>query len=118
MTTLYIKTHNTTGLKYFGKTNRDPFTYAGSGTYWKRHIHIHGNDVTTKIYTQIDEITETELLKSTALKFSEENNIVNSKDWANLIVEDGLSGGNSYVNKTHEEMVIIKDKLKLTQGEK
>lgn len=26
-TYLYIKTHNQTGLKYFGKTTKDPFKY-------------------------------------------------------------------------------------------
>jgi len=116
MTTLYIKTHNATGLKYFGKTNRDPYTYKGSGTYWKRHLKIHGNDVTTEIYAQIDEITETNLLTTTALKFSEEHDIVESTGWANLMVEDGLSGGNTFANKTKEEMNIISEKLKDTQS--
>ena len=118
MTTLYIKTHNTTGLKYFGKTNRDPHIYKGSGTYWKRHLKIHGNNVTTEIHAQIDEITETDLLTTTALKFSYDNDIVKSPDWANLIVEDGLSGGNTFINKTKEEMNIIIEKLKATQGGK
>jgi len=31
---LYIKKHNETGLKYFGKTTQDPYTYQGSGTDW------------------------------------------------------------------------------------
>ena len=46
---LYIKTHNKTGLKYLGKTSYDPFKYKGSGTYWKRHIKKHGDDVITEI---------------------------------------------------------------------
>ncbi len=47
-TYLYIKTHNKTGMKYFGKTvSEDPEKYSGSGVYWKRHIEKHGNDVTT-----------------------------------------------------------------------
>ena len=34
-TWLYIKQHNITKLKYFGKTVRkDPIKYKGSGTYW------------------------------------------------------------------------------------
>lgn len=37
--TLYIKIHNVTGLKYFGKTTKNnPEKYTGSGKHWKRHI--------------------------------------------------------------------------------
>lgn len=47
-TWLYIKQHNVTKLKYFGKTtNGDPYKYKGSGIYWTRHLNKHGNDVTT-----------------------------------------------------------------------
>jgi hypothetical protein len=46
---LYLKTHNQTGLQYLGKTTQDPFTYKGSGSYWRKHIAKHGNDVTTTI---------------------------------------------------------------------
>ena len=36
-TYLYVKQHNKTGLKYFGKTTKkDPLKYKGSGLYWKR----------------------------------------------------------------------------------
>lgn len=38
---LYIKTHNTTGLKYFGKTTKDPYKYLGSGKHWRAHLKIH-----------------------------------------------------------------------------
>lgn len=41
---LYVKQHSITGLKYFGKTVRDPNTYFGSGTYWNRHIDKHGRE--------------------------------------------------------------------------
>jgi len=47
-TYLYIKKHNVTGLKYFGKTVRDPLKYKGSGQYWLTHLKQHGNDVTTE----------------------------------------------------------------------
>ena len=93
--TLYIATHNKTGLKYFGKTTRYFTTqelqskYHGSGTYWKRHLKKHGDDVTIEIYGiyNIDEVNEV------ALRYSEENNIVKSKEYANLIIENGLDGG-------------------------
>lgn len=51
---LYIKTHNITGLKYFGKTIKNPLKYKGSGKYWKRHLAIHGNDVTTEVVATFD----------------------------------------------------------------
>lgn len=35
---LYVKIHNVTGLKYFGKTTKDPFKYRGSGKYWLAHL--------------------------------------------------------------------------------
>jgi hypothetical protein len=90
-TWLYIKQHNVTGLKYFGKTVKaDPFKYRGSGDHWKSHLKKHGNDVTT-IWSQLFESKE-ELVEY-ALKFSEENNITESEEWANLKPENGLDGG-------------------------
>ena len=89
-TYLYIKTHNVTGLKYFGKTTKDPFKYKGSGRHWLSHIKLHGNDVTTEI---LGFYSSKELCKTAALKFSTDNNIVQSSQWANMIVENGLDGG-------------------------
>jgi hypothetical protein len=91
-TYLYIKTHNTTGLKYFGKTTGNPFEYRGSGKHWLSHIKKHGYDVSTEVlgyYTTPDEC------KHAALKFSQENHIVESKNWANMIDENGLDGGDT-----------------------
>ena len=89
-TYLYVKTHNITGLKYFGKTTKDPSKYKGSGKHWLRHLTKHGNDVTTEIvgfYTDKDEC------ETAAVKFSTDNEITASSDWANMIVENGLDGG-------------------------
>lgn len=87
---LYIKTHNTTGLKYFGKTTKkDVHSYQGSGKHWKKHIKKHGYDVTTEIigcFGSEDECGEA------ALKFSVDENIVESDDWANLRLENGSDG--------------------------
>lgn len=97
MITLYIKTHNKTKLKYFGKTtSEDVHTYRGSGKYWLRHIKKHGYDVTTEILKQFTE--ECEELIEDAINFSKENNIVKSKEWANLKEENGLDGGWEYIN--------------------
>lgn len=106
---LYIKTHNITKLKYFGKTNKDPFKYRGSGTYWKKHIKKHGYDVTTEIIGCYTDKTE---CSTFALKFSKENDIVKSPEWANLIEENGLDGaplnhpGHKFTKNELEKMSI------------
>ena len=90
-TYLYIKQHNVTGLKYFGKTVKsDVFRYKGSGKHWSRHLKKYGNDVTT-VWHQL--FSNKEELVEFATKFSIENDIVKSPEWANLKIEDGLWGG-------------------------
>ena len=92
-TYLYIKKHNKTGLKYFGKTSSaDPFSYPGSGVHWTRHIDKHTNDVTTEIYGYYLDI---DTLQRDAIEFSIKNNIVESKEWANHVVENGVTGGDT-----------------------
>jgi len=103
---LYIFTHNKTGLKYFGKTTRY-FTeetllrYKGSGIYWKQHLKKHGSDIAVEIYG----IYNLDKVKEIALKFSEENNIVTAlnasgkKVWANLVLENGIDGGDNNSGK-------------------
>jgi hypothetical protein len=89
---LYIKTHNITKLKYLGKTEKDPFSYTGSGKYWLRHIKKHGNDVSTQIIYQTEDLQE---FRRVALEYSKKYNIVESKEWANLIEESGDGGDTS-----------------------
>jgi len=86
---LYIKTHNITGLRYFGKTVKNPFKYRGSGKYWKRHLSKHGNDVSTEVVATFD---NEEDASTFAIEFSLENNIVEDSSWANLIIENGKDG--------------------------
>lgn len=91
-TYLYIKTHNKTGLKYFGKTSKDPYTYNGSGKRWLDHLKEHGEDVSTQIlgfFTDKDECAKA------ANEFSISNDIVKSPNWANFMNETGIDGGNS-----------------------
>jgi hypothetical protein len=100
MITLYIKTHNVTGLKYFGKTgSADPYKYHGSGKYWKRHIAVHGYDVTTEIIGQFEDLQECSRI---ALKFSEDHQIATSDLWANFKAENGLDGGFAHLNDGSE----------------
>lgn len=97
-TWLYIKQHNITGLKYFGKTLRNPDEYKGSGKYWASHLEKHGYDVST-VWKQLfdNEI----ILSEYAINFSKEHDIVESSNWANLKIEDGLMGG--YYGKVSQE---------------
>ena len=101
-TWLYIKQHNKTGLKYFGKTVQDPYSYTGSGKHWKNHIKVHGNDVTT---TWAQLFTTESTIREYALQFSKENNIVESKEWANLTPENGLDGGDRYSFMSEEQKI-------------
>ena len=90
MYTLYLKTHNETGLKYLGYTSRkDAHKYKGSGYYWKKHILKHGYDVTTEILGQYD--TELEL-KQWGLHYTKLFDVVDSDYFANLKEEAGVSG--------------------------
>lgn len=118
-TTLYIKTHNITGLKYFGKTTGDPFKYKGSGKYWTDHLKKHGNDVTTEI---VGYFIDKKLCEEFALNFSKENNIVRSlnehgkKIWANQVDENGLDGGNT--NRTNYGPHTIESRVKMSESKK
>ena len=95
-TWLYVKCHRLTGLKYFGKTVRDPKKYIGSGRYWKKHIKTHGRDIET-VWCEL--FTDRSSLVEFAELFSEFYNIVQETDsngkkcWANEIPENGLQGG-------------------------
>lgn len=87
---LMVKTHKITGLKYLCQTKRkNPYTYSGSGKYWKQHLAIHGKDIDTKI---ICECQTPEELKKLGLHYSELWNVVESSEWANLMPETGING--------------------------
>jgi hypothetical protein len=107
-TALYVKTHNKTGFKYFGKTTRLSciHTYKGSGIHWKRHLKIHGDDYTTEL---LGIWQNKEKLKEFAVKFCNENNVVKSSEWANMVLEEGLQGAsNGETNVSKREDVRAK----------
>lgn len=106
ITHLYVKMHKITKLKYFGKTTKtDVEKYSGSGKYWLKHIRKHGKDyvITLKVWS----FTNVEECKRFAFNFSQNNNIVLSKNWANLVDENGIDGGTGSANpmfgKTHSQ---------------
>jgi len=110
-TYLYIKQHTKTGKLYFGKTVKDPSTYHGSGKRWLRHIKKHGKKIQTlwhHLFTHKDECV------NFALSFSEIFNIVESDIWLNLIVENGINGGDNPTSRTPE----VKNKIKKTKSNK
>lgn len=115
---LYIKTHNITGLKYLGKTTKDPFKYSGSGKHWVRHIKKHGNNVTTEIIFQTD---DRQIFKEYALEYSILHNIVESTLWANLMMETGTGGSNPNASTPESiekaKQTRIKNNKKWTQSE-
>lgn len=84
---LYVKKCSHCNLKYFGRTAvLNPYEYKGSGTYWLRHLRHHGAaPITLKVWNFEDQ----ERCTNFALSFSDNNNIVESKQWANLVPEHG-----------------------------
>jgi len=93
---LYVKTHNLTGLKYLGKTISDPYIYKGSGVYWCNHLKEHGSDISTQVVRECH--TESELVHW-GRYYSDLWNVVESKEWANLIAEEGPGGAWSEESK-------------------
>ena len=93
-TYLYIKQHSVTRKLYFGKTSRSHkqmLSYLGSGKHWTQHIKNHGIEhVVTLWYCLFYNKEDIEMF---ATLFSNQQNIVESKDWLNLKIEDGLAGG-------------------------
>lgn len=113
-TYLYIKQHSITGLKYFGKTSqKDPIKYLGSGTRWRNHIKKHGKQFIKTIWLSEPYIDTS--ITEVALLISEHWDIVNSNEWANIRVEDGLSGGDTFSGKKHsiETIMLMKEKARL-----
>jgi len=92
---LYLKTHNETGLKYFGKfspntTYQDVHKYPGSGKYWRRHLRKNGYNYTTEVVAIFEDMDEAEAF---ALSYSEQNDIAESEEFANLKPENARNGG-------------------------
>jgi hypothetical protein len=105
-TALLVMEHNVTGMKYFCKTTLfyRIRSYKGSGVAWTKHLKEHGNDVKVTVHGfYLNEHTCVAAAKS----FSVANNIVESDEWANLVIETGKIGAimkgerNPFYGKTH-----------------
>lgn len=90
-TALLVLEHQKTGLKYFCKTTRlhEINAYKGSGMYWERHMKAHGREITRGV---VGVYYDQKRLVEAALKFSADNDIVKSREWANCMPENGLDG--------------------------
>lgn len=105
-TVLLVMTHNVTGLKYFCKTTRvDRLSwYKGSGIAWRKHLAEHGTDVSVGV---LGFYTDEARCLEAAKRFSKENDIVASSEWANLVEELGKNGAsmkgekNPFYGKKH-----------------
>lgn len=108
-TWLYVKRHKLTGLQYFGKTvSKDPYKYNGSGIYWTNHLSKHGKEHIETVWVQL--FDNRDELIAFANTFSKMFNIVESKDWANLCIENGTDGG--YRNNNYFKIFNQKPKTK------
>lgn len=96
---LYVKTHNITGLKYLGYTQKDVYSYRGSGIDWKEHIEEYGNDVSTEILLETE---DKNILNETGRHYSSIWNVAKSDKWANRIPETG-GGSLGFKGKKHSD---------------
>eukprot|EP01083_Nonionella_stella_P157343 510779_1 len=86
-THVYVKICNHCWLKYFGITSAiDPYSYKGSGTRWTMHIKEHQSDIRTII---VNHFTDAYSCNTFCMQFSIVNDIVNSNEWANKVMELG-----------------------------
>ena len=101
---LMIKTHNKTGLKYLCKTEREDYEkYYGSGKYWRRHLKQHGYDITTEVIFSSNNIEE---FSNYCIQYSIEYDIIDSSEWANLIIETGKDGILGYKHTDESKKLI------------
>lgn len=107
---LYVKTHRITGLKYLGQTVQNPFEYEGSGKVWTNHIKKHSYNVHTEVIGIFD---SKEQLKEAGIFYSHIWNVVESKEWANLIPEEGANCPWNR-GKTSESDIRVKNNIKKT----
>lgn len=101
---LMVKQHNITGMKYLCITKRENYEkYLGSGKQWKKHIKEYGNDISTILIEETDDIEE---LGKLGEYYSKLFNVVNSKCFANVIEERG------YVYPNNNPFLLMDEKTR------
>jgi hypothetical protein len=92
-------------MKYLCKTVKEDYlSYKGSGKYWKKHLKKYGNKVETEL---LYETVCLEEFNRVCLEYSSRYNVAESEEWANLIPENGLDGGNrwEFLDENRQEKV-------------
>jgi hypothetical protein len=111
-----IKTHNITKLKYlcyhFGDY-ASCYIYPGSGKYWKTHINKHGKYISTEIIGEYDSLEDA---KRNGLYYSKLYNVVDSKDFANLIEEDASHNFNHLTKEQRSKSIENRQKRRKENG--
>lgn len=75
-------------IYYLHKTTTNNSLYQGSGVTWKKYLKKYSSI----LVWESDFYTDVEQLQKDAIKLSIEHNIVDSKQWANDKIENGLDG--------------------------
>lgn len=107
-------THNETGLKYLCKTTQNLLTYFGSGKHWKKHLELHGKNVSKEILKICDTMEE---FSFWGRHYSKLFNVVGAMDdygnkiWANIIPETGGGPGWGHGDKNILKNPTIKEKM-------
>ena len=106
---LYVKTHQLTGLKYLGQTSKsDPHKYTGSGKYWLRHIKQHGKNWDTEILFESQNKQDIDKLGA---YYSDLWNVVESNKWANLKPETGNGAALGIHNPMRNPDILAKQQI-------
>lgn len=110
-----VKTHLVTNMKYLCVTTRENHaSYSGSGRVWKKHLKENGNLIKTQLLFETDDKLG---FTKKCLEKSIEFDIVNSDDWANLVVEYG--GGEYLYDDTGKRKIKSNKKFDdMTEQEK
>lgn len=113
---LLLKQHNVSGLKYlcfhYG-TYQSCFSYNGSGLYWKSHLKKHGVDISTIVLSE--SIDKSEISKF-GIFYSNLWDVVNSINFANLIIENAESDPSKLHTKEAREKRVISLKERISKS--
>jgi len=116
---LYLK-ESPKGLKYLGFTTQNPYLYRGSGKYWKSHLNFHkikSSEIATTILFQTYSVNR---LKKKGLYYSSLWNVKDSKEFANLIPENGQSSvlGHKWSDERKKKFSMYKTGSKMSDETK
>ena len=103
---LMIKSHMETGVHYLCvTTKKDYIKYLGSGVLWKRLILKIPSFISTRIIFESDDLS---VFNQMCYHFSEYYDVVNNKNFANIIPEYGCDKYNSnliYYTKNNKDIL-------------